>query len=80
MNITLSADSDLVLQSRQYAEKHRTSLNQLIRDYLRSLVAPEPKGKEKSEEVYRLLMAIPRTPSSGPLPRREDLYDRSALS
>ena len=80
MNITLSADPDLVRKSRQYAEGHHTSLNQLIRDYLRSLVAPANSEQNRAEEVYRLLMSIPASPVSEPLPRREDLYDRKAFS
>ncbi len=38
MNITLSADEKLIAKSRDYARSHNTSLNNLIRDYLRSLV------------------------------------------
>lgn len=38
MNITLSADQDLVERARRYAADHGTSLNQLIRDHLEHLV------------------------------------------
>ena len=34
MNITLSADPELIAKSRRMARQQGTSLNQLIRDYL----------------------------------------------
>lgn len=37
MNITLSVDESCIKRSREYAGKHGTSLNQLIRDYLNNL-------------------------------------------
>ena len=38
MNITLSAEEQCIRRSREYAKKHGTSLNQLIRDYLNTLI------------------------------------------
>jgi len=38
MNITLSAEKRLVEKARQYAKKRNTSLNNLIRDYLKKVV------------------------------------------
>ena len=46
MNITLSADSELVERAREYARTHGTSLNQLIRDYLAKI-----SGYETEEET-----------------------------
>ena len=37
MNVTLSIPVDLVKQARRYAEKHGTSLNQMIREHLAGL-------------------------------------------
>jgi len=37
MNITLSADKNLIDNSRLYAEKHNTTLNNLVREYLRTV-------------------------------------------
>ena len=34
MNVTLSADEDVVKRSRAFAAAHGTSLNQLVRDYM----------------------------------------------
>ena len=38
MNVTLSVDDELVRRAREYARAHKTSLNQMIRDYLRLTV------------------------------------------
>jgi hypothetical protein len=38
MNITLSADKRLIEKSRDYAKKHNTTLNNLIREYLKRIV------------------------------------------
>jgi hypothetical protein len=49
MNITLSADRNLVEKARRYAKEHGTSLNQLIRDYLERLagdISPEEAARE----------------------------------
>ena len=37
MNITLSADADLVRKARAAARKQGKSLNQMVREYMRSL-------------------------------------------
>ncbi len=37
MNITLSADEKLIDNSRMYAKKHNTSLNNLVREYLKKI-------------------------------------------
>ena len=37
MNITLSADEELIAKARAYAHAHRTTLNQLLRDYMARL-------------------------------------------
>ena len=37
MNITLSADEDLIKRARTYAKRHHSTLNNLIRRYLEQL-------------------------------------------
>ena len=39
MNITLSADENLIKKSREYAKKHNTTLNNMIRGFLRTVTA-----------------------------------------
>lgn len=49
MNITLSADQDLIERARRYAAEHGTSLNQLIRDHLERLVGDTPRDAAAAE-------------------------------
>ena len=37
MNITLSIPEEAVKSARNYAEKHGTSLNQMVKEHLKSL-------------------------------------------
>jgi NRPS condensation-like uncharacterized protein len=44
-NITLSADEKLIASARTYAQAHGTTLNDLIRDYLKVVTGQrDPKG------------------------------------
>jgi hypothetical protein len=49
MNITLAADDDTVKRTREYARQHGTSVNQLVRDFLKSLTAHEDRGRVAEE-------------------------------
>jgi hypothetical protein len=49
VNITLSAEDDLVAKARAYAQTRNTTLNQLIRDYLGRLtgqIDPQQAAEE----------------------------------
>lgn len=37
MNITLSADEELIKKARDYAKRHNSSLNKLVRKYLKQI-------------------------------------------
>ncbi|MCQ2394462.1 MAG: DUF6364 family protein [Kiritimatiellae bacterium] len=50
MSITLSVPPVIVQQVRAYAERNGTSLNQLIRDYLESLVGGVDRQRTRAEE------------------------------
>lgn len=53
MNITLSEDEQCIKRSREFAQKHGTSLNQLIRDYLNTLT--DNSNRERvADEFSRL--------------------------
>ncbi len=75
MNITLSADKELIRKSRDYAESQNTSLNNLIRDYLRKISGTYDL-ETCAEEFAELAKA-----KSGKSPKdykfdRESIYDR----
>ena len=53
MNVTLSIDEQLVARAREKAEALGKSLNQLIRDYLKT-VAGEDDTEQDIEECTRL--------------------------
>lgn len=53
MNITLSAEEQLVRRTRQFARERGTSLNQLIRDYMEHL-ASLSELQADAEEFARL--------------------------
>ncbi|MFP4153233.1 MAG: DUF6364 family protein [Alkalispirochaeta sp.] len=75
MNITLSAQDELVEKARRYAGEHGTSLNQLIRDYLERLV-----GSVSAEDAAAEFVAVARelggdsSGTGGVWTGREDLY------
>jgi hypothetical protein len=74
-NLTLVVDEDLLLAARKIALDRRTSVNQLVRDYLASLV--EESGRRRSARA-RLKKAF----QTGLVEvgdrnwSRDDLYDR----
>ncbi len=56
VNITLSADEDLVAKAREYAQTRNTTVNQLIRDYLRRLtgqIDPQQAAEEFAELAHK---------------------------
>ena len=53
MNLTLSVDEQLVARARKKAESMGKSLNQLLRDYLQTLVGGD--DPERSIEEFKRL-------------------------
>ncbi len=51
-NITLSIPEDLLMRSREYAIKHDTSLNKLIRQLLRSTVMSDSERDQMALFSY----------------------------
>ncbi len=71
-NITISLDEDLLKQGRFYAQRHRTTLNALIRDQLRKTVMRE--DNEWLDEIFSLADKLGAR-SKGPRWRRKEIYD-----
>ena len=70
-NITLSIEDELLKESREYAQKHKMSLNALIRDFLKRIMRKNHAGWQKDFFV----MADHSTANSkGKKWKREDLY------
>ena len=55
-NLTLSIEDDLLKQARLYAVQHDTSVNAMVRDYLRGVVAQvsEQRRAERLKSVENI--------------------------
>ena len=58
MNVTFSADKELIEKARRYAAFHNTTLNKLFRDYLKQIV-----GDMSPEEAAAAFREIAMTMS-----------------
>jgi hypothetical protein len=72
-NITLSLDDELLEAGRQYAERHQTTLNALVRELLTRTVLADRQSAIR--EMFRLMDANPGN-SKGRRWKRDDLYAR----
>lgn len=72
-NVTLSMPDDLLTKSRDYAEKHGTTLNEMIREYLKKTVK-----SDRSDFIKRLelLQQQVRIKTKGVRFDRDELYER----
>lgn len=77
-NITLAIDEDLLDKARVLAALRRTSVNEMVREYLTRVVEEERQRDEAREDLLRLIDA-----SDGDMgdwrPSRHETYS-SALS
>jgi len=71
-NITISLDEDLLKAGRQYAKKHNTSVNALIRKLLAQTI--QTQSEDWLQECFNL-MDQAEVNSQGMRWKREDLYD-----
>ena len=72
-NITLSIDEETLDAGREYAQRHQTTLNGLVRELLVKTVLADKKAGVS--EMFRLMDAHPGN-SQGRHWTREDLYAR----
>jgi hypothetical protein len=77
-NLTVVLDEDLLLAARKLALERRTSVNQLVRDYLTQLVE-EPDRKRLARERLIKMMEKGLFESRGEKWNREELYDRRSV-
>lgn len=76
-NVTLSIPDELLRKSREYAQQHGTSLNELIRTLLKKQVDPE-----ETNAVQKLLNHTQRLSVNTKDWKwdRTDIYDRKVFS
>ena len=74
-NITLSVDETDLQVVRRYAAEHDTTVNRLVRDYLRRIATNEDRARKARENILRL--AEESSARAGKAKwTRDDLYDR----
>lgn len=74
-NLTLAIEVDLLDQVRVFAAKHRTSVTELVRRHLRSLVEDDAAYRKAAQRIERRARERPLA-VGGARWRREDLHDR----
>lgn len=74
MNITLSADAELIRRARETAVRQGTSLNNLVRDFLRRLVG-DVRGAGPAAELFTVMDECPGHVDGKRL-SREELHER----
>ena len=71
MNITLSIPDEVVKMAREYAKRHGTSLNQMVRDHLQKF-SQEASRQERAEKALELFQRIvPTLPKDAKISRDE---------
>lgn len=76
MNLTIMVDDQVLERARKLAQRRGTSLQELIREYLRALVGQRP-GDDVAEELLGL-MRDRGGHSGGARIRRDDAYEGRA--
>jgi len=74
-NVTLVIEEDLLLAARKVALDRRTSVNQLVREYLAALVE-EPSRRRLARTRLRKAFETGLVTVGDRNWRRDDLYDR----
>ncbi len=72
-NLTLSVEERTLEAAREYAARHGTTVNHLVRDFLARTVRPESSG----DWAEKLFSEMDRRPGKSGRPRRwsrEDIY------
>jgi hypothetical protein len=74
-NLTLTIDEDVLLAARKVALDRKTSVNQLVRDYLAQIACEKDPREGAWAELEELFRTTPI--DIGPITwTREDLYER----
>ena len=75
VNVTLSADADLVRRTREYATRHGTTLNQLVRDHMETLTG-RLSAAEAAEAFAEVARTSPGCSPEGYRFNRDDTHTR----
>ena len=75
LNVTLALEEDLLQEARAIAARQHTSVNEMMRQYLRQIVGQEHRRQAAWERIKDLLEEPP-VRIGGPLPKRDELHAR----
>ena len=75
MKITLSIPDDVVVNAYKYAKKHGTSLNQMVREHLKSF-SQEPVRQDIAERALAFFKSIAPTIPKGTTITRDEMEQR----
>ena len=73
MNITFSADAQLIKTASEFAKAHGTTLNKMIRVFLTSLIAEN--GSEKYVDYFLQMVEQIQVDSKGKQWTRNEIYE-----
>ncbi len=75
MNITLSIPDDVVANARDYAKKHGTSLNQMVREHLKRF-SQDATRQEEAQRAMTFFQSIIRTLPKDTRNTRDEMEQR----
>lgn len=75
LNVTLVVEEDLLREARAVAARRRTSVNEMVREFLKSVVNQESRRLAAFERIQPLL-AHPAVELGTPRPSRDELHER----
>jgi hypothetical protein len=74
-NLTLTLDADLLKAARRFALDHDTSVNQMVRDFLKQVLVKKDPDKASLAELEKIIRSS-RFKIGKRDWTREDLYER----
>ena len=75
LNVTLVVEEDLLREARAVAAQRHTSINEMVRQFLKEMVSQESRRFAALERIQPLLDR-PSVRLGGPLPSRDELHER----
>jgi plasmid stability protein len=75
LNVTLAVEEDLLRDARAVAARRHTSVNEMVREFLKHLVSQEGRRLDALERIQPLLDR-PAVHLGQPRPTRDELHER----
>ena len=75
LNVTLAVEEDLLREARVVAARRRTSVNEMVREFLKNVVSQESRRLAALERIQPLLDR-PSVQLGGSRPSRDELHER----